>query len=434
MITDNIKNIFSFIEFLNLNIAHFNKQKPLLEEISQIRNKLSYLDPKTNFEHTFIKKELNDEEDKLEERFNKECRIAIREKAIELNVINFEDRFGSGFVNIGDLIILVQTRAYDRDDVKNILCAKDNYISVMTKIEIDLNRILNYGILRDFKDDLFDCFKPFLSDDDKIVLGKFSNFEDFISFCQPQLKNFQLGNDSLENINSFEDRLSRIDSKEQIDLFKKEAEIELAKTKLLIVQFLESENIAMNFKNIKKIESESLLDAVCLYFKFRKLINDIDSYVINLEALKKINFDENLTSASTSIEKQSRNDINYSVENIQELKAENDFTVSTIEDWLYEFKEKMSDADYKILVSSLMTYFKEGSFPNISKPIQINGRINKKQFGWALNRIFEAKAKGVNRELLQFAKQNISLFRDVKFDENDIFKSNLYKYFTTKTK
>jgi hypothetical protein len=118
----------------------------------------------------------------------------------------------------------------------------------------------------------------------------------------------------------------------------------------------------------------------------------------------------------------------------QETQTENDFALSTIEDWLCAFKEKMNEADYQNLVSALIQYFETGTFPTLSKPIQLNGRTNKKQFGWALNRIFEAKGKGVEKQLLQFAKQNISLFTDVQFDENNILKSNLYKYFTTQTK
>jgi hypothetical protein len=121
-------------------------------------------------------------------------------------------------------------------------------------------------------------------------------------------------------------------------------------------------------------------------------------------------------------------------ETVHELQTENDLTLSTIEDWLFEFKEIMSEADYKILVSALIQYFDTGIFPTLLKPIQINGRPNKKLFGWALNRIFEAKGKGVELELLQFAKQNISLFTDVKFDEINFRESNLYKYFTTKHK
>jgi hypothetical protein len=111
---------------------------------------------------------------------------------------------------------------------------------------------------------------------------------------------------------------------------------------------------------------------------------------------------------------------------------ENDFTLSTIEDWLIEFKNLMSDSDYHTLVSSLVRYFEDGEFPTLSKPIQINGRPNKKWFGWSLNRIFDAQGKGVEKELLQFAIKNISLFATYEIDENDYLKSNLYKYFTTK--
>lgn len=117
-----------------------------------------------------------------------------------------------------------------------------------------------------------------------------------------------------------------------------------------------------------------------------------------------------------------------------EHETENDFTLSTIEDWLFEFKEKMNQTDYQNLVSALLNYFKTGKFPILSKPIQINGRPNKKLVGWALNRIFEAKGKGVEKELLQFAKDNISIFSNVQFDEKNILNSNLYKYFTTQTK
>jgi len=118
----------------------------------------------------------------------------------------------------------------------------------------------------------------------------------------------------------------------------------------------------------------------------------------------------------------------------QEQQTDNDFTLSTIEDWLHEFKNRMTETDYHTLVSALKQYFDTGKFPTLLKPIQINGRPNKKLIGWHLNRIFEAKGKGIEKELLQFAKQNISLFKDVQFDENSILKSNLYKYFTTQTK
>lgn len=111
---------------------------------------------------------------------------------------------------------------------------------------------------------------------------------------------------------------------------------------------------------------------------------------------------------------------------------ENNLTLSNIENWLFEFKTLMTANDYNILVSALVEYFDKGQFPKLTKAIKINGRPNKKIFGWALNRIFEAQGKGVEKELLVFAKYNISLYEDTQFDENNIFGSNLYKYLTTK--
>jgi hypothetical protein len=122
------------------------------------------------------------------------------------------------------------------------------------------------------------------------------------------------------------------------------------------------------------------------------------------------------------------------IETKSEQEAENDFTLSTIEDWLFEFKEKMSEHDYSKLVLALKQYFDTGAFPAFDKPIKV-GRVNVKLFGWHLNKINEAVTGGkLTKEYLLFAKQNISLFANVQFDENDVLKSNLYKYFTTKTK
>jgi hypothetical protein len=137
-------------------------------------------------------------------------------------------------------------------------------------------------------------------------------------------------------------------------------------------------------------------------------------------------------------EKRARLTMDKKIQNVNptsevEQTGENDFTLSTIEDWLFEFKGLMSEMDYKVLVSALIYYFENETFPVTQKVIQVNGKPNIKLFGWALNRIFESKGIGVKKELLIFAKENISLFSEVQFDETNIFKSNLYKYFTTRT-
>ena len=127
---------------------------------------------------------------------------------------------------------------------------------------------------------------------------------------------------------------------------------------------------------------------------------------------------------------------NQIIETNSEQQKENDVLLSTIEDWLFEFKDKkrISENDYNILVSALQEYFKTGRFPAIKNKIKV-GKVNKKSFGWALNQIYRSeKNDTLPKEYLLFAKQNISLFTNVNFDEKDILNSNLYKYFTSNPK
>lgn len=121
-------------------------------------------------------------------------------------------------------------------------------------------------------------------------------------------------------------------------------------------------------------------------------------------------------------------------EPIDEPLQSNDFTLATIDDWLFDYKDLMSLEHYKVLVSSLMYYFENDSFPTLQHVIQVNGKPNKKKFGWALGRILKAKGQGVTIEFLHFASKWISLYKGMQFDQDNISKSTLYKNFTTKVK
>jgi hypothetical protein len=112
---------------------------------------------------------------------------------------------------------------------------------------------------------------------------------------------------------------------------------------------------------------------------------------------------------------------------------ENDFLKSTIDEYLEPFKKNMNEGDYNILVSAIKQHIETGSFPKLKKEIKITGKPNQKKFGWAINRIYCAKNMGVEKALLIFAHQKISLFKNTEFNEKDFLNSNLYKYFTTKT-
>ncbi len=113
-------------------------------------------------------------------------------------------------------------------------------------------------------------------------------------------------------------------------------------------------------------------------------------------------------------------------------ESESDFILSSIEWQLSDFKGNMSESDYKKLVSAFIKYYEDGEFPTFDKMIQIRGRVPKKLFGWHINRICEVMGEGIEKELLFFAQQNISLYRNDPINENNFRKCNLYKYFTSK--
>ncbi len=115
----------------------------------------------------------------------------------------------------------------------------------------------------------------------------------------------------------------------------------------------------------------------------------------------------------------------------------NNFTLSTIEDFLSVYMdEKVLDRiNYDSLIQALKHYFDTGEFPQLVDKIKV-GRVNMKRFGWSLNKIFRAlktNNETLSLDYFRFAKQYISIYEKVDFNEIYITKCNLYKYFTTKT-
>lgn len=112
----------------------------------------------------------------------------------------------------------------------------------------------------------------------------------------------------------------------------------------------------------------------------------------------------------------------------------NNFLLSTIEDYLSAFTSNMSNSDYKLLVQSLNHYFEKGSFPQLTKSINVYGKFNKKKLGWALNQLFRSqRQEQLATDYLEFGKKHISAFKTLKFDKKSVVGCQLYKYYTTKT-
>ncbi|MDC8104540.1 hypothetical protein MTQ00_08310 [Chryseobacterium sp. B21-037] len=172
MITEKVKHIFCFIDFLYSNIENFNRQKSLLNEIADLRREYNDLNPKIDYKHKFEREAIVEKGDKLINIFRKECKNIINAKINELEITDLNNIGNNHFYNIGELIILVETQKYNKEDVQLILEAKQKYISIFENLQLSLDNFLPYDLVKDFNETLFDCFKPFLSLDDKMKIAK----------------------------------------------------------------------------------------------------------------------------------------------------------------------------------------------------------------------------------------------------------------------
>lgn len=414
MISNNIKNIFSFLEFLHLNIEHFNNQKPLLDEISQVRKEYYDLDPKINYQHTFLRKVLREKEDKLEERFYNECRKAIREKAIELNIIDLNDRFGSGFIHIGEFLILVTTQDYDRNDVEIILRAKDNYISLMTSIKVNLDSFLTYGIIRDFKNDLFDCFTPFLTDSDKEILAKFKSFDEFLEFCKPQLTGFKHNSEIQKSIDNLNRALYTTNEENAIDLLISNVEKFKSDNENSIKKYFKDNNVQMFLNNTEKITDNKLLEELSLYFQFSDLLLNARNKLETIPLLKEIENRRNVKDLPPQQKQESEpqiSNVSNDIESAFSFMQQNDPR---------KHKRIISDDDFDSLMKWITYYFENNfTIPEIDNPIKVIN-TNKGNVVYTFIKIF--------KELHPTKTRPDSLFELIKLCFYDYRNDNISNY------
>jgi hypothetical protein len=105
-----------------------------------------------------------------------------------------------------------------------------------------------------------------------------------------------------------------------------------------------------------------------------------------------------------------------------------------IEKYLKEFTDYLSTEDYLLLTDSLLKYFLNGKFPKLDRKITFK-KINIKKVGWALKEVYQSfKTEKLNITFLGFAVENINLFSKYKIPKDNLFRSNIYKAFTTNPK
>ncbi|MCB2221553.1 MAG: hypothetical protein KQI35_14235 [Bacteroidetes bacterium] len=113
----------------------------------------------------------------------------------------------------------------------------------------------------------------------------------------------------------------------------------------------------------------------------------------------------------------------------------NDYIRSTVDEYLEEYKNSgfNSEEDYWSLVDIYTQFFHREDLSNINiQPIFIRQGY-KKKLAYALGEIYRSfRNEKLTYEYLLLAKRGISIFSDEEFEEKNLVKSNLYKYFTSK--
>lgn len=172
------------------------------------------------------------------------------------------------------------------------------------------------------------------------------------------------------------------------------------------------------------------------YYYTEKLIRNANSYDVDLDvkyvlyAFEKWGTENNV---NERIEIKEESNTISSEKEVDSMfnRSGNDFTLSTIEDNLEPFLNKIGPESYNILTKSLKTYFEIGRFPKINAEIKV-GKVGLKRFGKALYEIYKSlKSEKLSYEYLEFAKHHISIFKTVQLNREKMTTCNLYKYFTS---
>lgn len=195
------------------------------------------------------------------------------------------------------------------------------------------------------------------------------------------------------------------------------------------------------------------------YYRFKDEIKNFapnENNKLDLDSLSKLSFEEQIN-LNNNVIKFNNDEIDYLRNQIESAKGklynkdgiilndtnpiessesidQDDFTMTTIKDYLEEFKDNTNRNDYDKLINSLYKYFTEGNFISGSQKINITKKVNKRKIGWAFNQLYRNLKDGpLPYEYILFAKENISIYSEEKLEINTFRKSNLYKYFTSKS-
>ena len=170
MITDKIKSLFNFIEFLHSNIDNFKSYNELIVELEFLKTEKNKLNPKDNYKD---KLKFNELQKELESKFKllqDNTANPIKAKAKELDVCNFDNEPNYSFNGVEDEIYQLKEE-FKIEDLAEINKHKIQYLEYRNQAHKtflslsfffnDLDRILKdfFDFFKDNKQNEFEAFE-----------------------------------------------------------------------------------------------------------------------------------------------------------------------------------------------------------------------------------------------------------------------------------
>jgi hypothetical protein len=185
MITDKIKALFSFIDFLHSNIDNFNQYDDLIKELEFLKSEKNKLNPESNYKEKLKFDSLQLE---LESKFNKlqdNTANYIKAKAKELDICNFENEPNYSFNGVEEEIRQLKND-FKNEDLPKIFENKSKYLEYRNQThKTYLSMSFFFENLDRLTKNLFDFFK----DNEQ---NEFESFETKTITVNSQNKVFEL--------------------------------------------------------------------------------------------------------------------------------------------------------------------------------------------------------------------------------------------------
>lgn len=158
MISDKIKALFQFIEFLHSNTKNFKQYDEVIDQLYALNSERSKVNPRNNFSEKLKYDEVQEEIKRTFKIIQDNVVSPIKDKAKELNICSFENEPLYSWRGVESDIFNLKEN-FSKDDIPKILSQKGKYIEFRTETNCTYFQDFFFSELDEVLKGLFDFFK-----------------------------------------------------------------------------------------------------------------------------------------------------------------------------------------------------------------------------------------------------------------------------------